>query len=198
MDDDTDENNEIDPIGYIKLKGENRELKNQIEILENELFVSNFELVKIIMNSELVYEILPYPESTEILFKEVEDANYVFFYKDETGFNLTVSSLEDRSTEHFDFYQLDPTEDFNWYGGYLTYNGFIADNKIKSVRVIQNETVYDAEIITINENMRVWYSIIDYEGKSMSEEPDKMKIEASNEEGEVIWHDSFNDDLGGF
>ncbi|WP_416150282.1 hypothetical protein ACM26V_04665 [Salipaludibacillus sp. HK11] len=192
-----DGGNEIDPIEYINLQGENRELKKQIEILEDEFFVSNFELAKIIMNSELINEVLPYPESSEILFKEVEDTYYEFFYRDETGYNLIVSSLEERSTEHFNFYQLDPTEDFNWFGGDSTYNGFIADSQIQSVRVIQNETVYDAEIITINENLRVWYSIIEFERKSLSEEPDKMKIEALNEEGEVIWQESFEGNLGG-
>ncbi|WP_088033248.1 hypothetical protein [Evansella clarkii] len=194
---DEEEYTEIEPLEYINLQSENRMLKEEIERLENELFDSNFRFVKRFMNSDLVYEIVPYPESTEILYKEVEEDRYVLFYTDETGFNLRVSSLEDRITEQFYFYGLNPTDNFNWFGGGSIYNGFIGDNQIQSVRVIQNETVYDAKIITINENMRVWYSIIDYERKSVSEQPDKIRIEALNEEGEVIWQESFDGNLGG-
>ncbi len=183
--------NEVDPIDFLNLQGENRKYKVEIERLNNELFDNSFELIKIILTSDSIYEIFPYRENTEILYKNVTDSEYTIFYKDETGYNLRIASKANRLSHFLNFYNLEPDEPINSWGGnsgnLVKYGGFITDTNIQSVQVKQNERKHKAEIIKINESTYVWYCVFESERKSIRDTPDKMKIQALDKEGNIIF-----------
>ncbi|TMW72781.1 hypothetical protein [Alteribacter natronophilus] len=183
---------EFDYIDYLNIEAENRALKEQLEWMEEELFITNFENMKLRIKGGVVQEDLPYPETAEILYQDVEEEKYVLLYKDERGFHLIVSLLENRIWEYFGFYGLNTAEDFNWSIGVSNPHGFISDPDITSVQVLEDEEVWESEIITVNKDLRVWYSLADTDMPTNSDEPENLRIEALDEAGNVISSDSFN------
>ena len=202
--DTSNEENETDSrnisIDYINLKEENKELKKETEHF-NEKFNSNmFGLMSIIVDSDSISEILPYPESTEILYKEIQEKEFTIIYKDKTGYNLNFSSIKSGYVSHWPLFQIEPTDDINWTGG-TSHNeyflgGFITDTEIKTVQVYENDEVHETNIIELTDNTSVWYTIFDYERKSTPEDADQIKIEALDKDGIILWEDSFVSDTG--
>ncbi|WP_067725576.1 hypothetical protein [Oceanobacillus damuensis] len=182
-------------IDYLNLEGENENLELQIEGLNN----SMFEISKFILQSDIANDFLT--ESTEIIYKEFEEDKFIVLYKSETGNRLLVSSREPNFGGHLDFPTLNPENGFNWEGGMgpdlSFFGGVITENKIKQVRVLQNDKVHEADIIKIAENLNIWYSIFDYEKKSISDDPDTLKIEAIDNDGVILWEEAFEEGLGG-
>lgn len=76
--------------------------------------------------------------------------------------------------------------DYNFFGGVIT------DNRVKGVNVLQNEKVHKSNIFEVDDNVRVWYSIFDYETKSTLDKPDKIKIEALDEEDVILSEETFD------
>ncbi len=192
--------NVVGTIEFLNLQGENRKLKAELESLNNQLFDNSFELIKIILTSDSIYDIFPYHENTEIIYKNVTDTEYTIFYKDETGYNLRIASKVNRLFHFMNFDSLEPGEPINSWGGNFgnlaKYYGFITDTNIQSVQVKQNELIHKAEIIKINESTNVWYCIFEAERKSIRETPDKMKIQALDKEGNIIFEESVVGNLG--
>ncbi len=177
-------------IAYLNMEGENRKLKEEITNLHER----NFDLEKLILNSDKLMETFAYPESTKIIYKEIKEKEYLLLYRDERGKHLAINSPGE--WRYINFNYLVEHEGLNWTGHNGFYAGFIKDNDINKIIVKENEKVYDAEIIKLNDGTQLWYSIYEHDVK-YSGEPDKMKIEALDIDGEVIWEESFNDNVGG-
>ncbi|MUK87913.1 hypothetical protein GMD78_05810 [Ornithinibacillus sp. L9] len=121
--------------------------------------------------------------------------------RDEVGTNLVVSSKEEGYIKSLSIGSLDPVEGINWYGGtdpdHYSLGGVIRNIDIKTVQVFVNEQMHETNMIKINDDMSVWYCIFEYKRKSILEEPDKMKIEAFDEKGTILWEEAFDSILGG-
>ncbi|UTR09985.1 hypothetical protein MM300_19210 [Evansella sp. LMS18] len=187
---------EFSTIEYINLEGKNRELKRELEVMENELFDMNFSFMKVIIEGGLLNE-MEYFEFDELLFTKVTDDEYIVFLQVETEYYLLWADKETRKLHNFYFSFLDHEESFNWTGGAETYSGFANDQDIETVQVIQNGEVYEGKFITVNDDMRIWFSVIDFEWKSINEEPDEMEVKALDKDGNILWHEEFDGPLGG-
>ncbi|WP_088035270.1 hypothetical protein [Evansella clarkii] len=187
---------EFSPIDYINLEGENRELKRELEVRENEFFDMNFALMEVIIDGGLVDQ-LEYFEFDELLFSKVTDEEYILFFQWSNEYYILLADKETKSYHSFSFSLLDTDEAFIWTGGNETYYGFANDPEIESVQVIQNGEVYEGKFIAVNDDMRIWFSVIDFEWKSINEEPDEMEVKALDKDGNILWHEEFDGPLGG-
>lgn len=83
-------------------------LKEEVKGLSRLLYESNILLVE----SNAIIEILPSPETTEIIHREQRGDNYIFIYKDIEGYSLIIFNKEvDGVQTQLDY--LD-SQIFNW------------------------------------------------------------------------------------
>ncbi|WP_067842719.1 hypothetical protein [Amphibacillus sediminis] len=191
----------VDPIEYINLKSENRLLKEELESLERSYFASWIELVKIIVDAGQASQLVSYyyGDTAELIYAEADETRYILYFQDDqdkSPYHYLVVGFENGIGEFFAFLD-SPGDDFTWYGGGEVYSGSIQNPDIQSVQVVQNEQVSQAEIISVDNDLRVWYSLIDFERKPLTAEPDDIRIEALNSQGEIIWQEAFKGNLGG-
>ncbi|MFD1608731.1 hypothetical protein [Oceanobacillus luteolus] len=179
-------------IDYLNLQGENEELQDHI----NWLYEENFETYKSIYESDFANEYIG--ESSEIIHKEIEEDKYILLVENETGFLISVWLKGQESPLFLEFSSLSPEEGFDWGGGQVLgpwqdhnfYGGIITENEIQQVNLVQNEKIHEAEIVKIDNNLSIWYSLFDYE---TSIEPDQIKIEALDNDGLIVWEEeAFN------
>ncbi|MFS0673749.1 hypothetical protein [Ornithinibacillus sp. 179-J 7C1 HS] len=173
---------------YLNIHYENENLKQEM-----------FEMKKNILESNLLSNFLPHPESTEILHKKLEENKISVFYKDEIGNHLMVSSKKPSFDGNIKLNSLNPKDGFNWeqvsYSSYILFGGSITNNQIEKVQVKQGYRVYEADILKINDNHSAWYSI--FVKESTSNEPETIKIEALDKNGIILWEESFEDNFDG-
>ncbi|WP_156292112.1 hypothetical protein [Oceanobacillus salinisoli] len=164
-------------IDHYNLEAENQILERQKGQLEDTVFELRFELRKNWIDTGEIIDYLPFPESTKILFKDYGEASYIMLYQDETWNNLV-----------------------KWHGDPEHYylGGVITDSHMKQVHVWLNEHVYEATIVPVNNDYFVWYSIFEYESKSTSANRDMIKMEAMDEDGNILWEEAFEADLASF
>ena len=72
--------------------------------------------------------------------------------------------------------------------------GVIVNDKIEQVIVKQKTLEKEAKIIETDEGMRVWFTIFDILEEQDSGEPDPLKVEALDGNGNILWKDSIYDD----
>lgn len=182
-------------IDYLNLEGENKNLEHEIEILNGSIF----ELTKSILQSDIANDF--FTESTEIIHREFEDDRIIVLYKNDTGNRLILLSKKSNYVENLELHTLYPEEGFSWEGGmgpdFYFFGGVITDNQIKQVRVLQNDIIHEANIITVNDHLNIWYSIFDYEKKSITDKPEMLKIETLDNDGVILWEEAFAGPLGG-
>lgn len=179
---DTDESEQI--IMHMR---DGIELLNQdIKKLEQSLF----DAERYIYNTELASDYLPFPDS-EILYKEVQETQYLILFthkhgnellfgSKELGFNalLTLSNSDDGISV-----ANTGVHDYHYFGGIIT------DNEIKEVEIIQNANIHHrANIFKVNEETYAWYSII--EDGRLKDKDDQFKIKALDQNDRVLWHHS--------
>ncbi|WP_156289493.1 hypothetical protein [Oceanobacillus salinisoli] len=184
-------NNETNLDNY-ELESENEKLKMEIEHLKESLF----HVEKFIYESELANDYLPF-SGTEILYKKIEDTKYVILYGSEVDNQiknyLLVASVNPNFEVTLTIPSLDPANGINMdYKGYNEYNyfgGIITDKEIKNVQVLQNAKVHKANIFKVEDDIYGWYSIFE------NDRPEKLRIEALDENGSILWQESM--DIGG-
>ena len=140
-------------------------------------------------------EAVPYPDSTEILYKEEADGMMLYFYKDETGFRHSVISSNGNIMLNSDAVELDPKDGMNFTIHdapelhIIILAGVISNEKIQTISLKQNGIENYGMIIEPKKGSRIWYVIFERTDLNfhMSKEP--FKIEGLSDEGNVLWED---------
>ncbi|MFD1607517.1 hypothetical protein [Oceanobacillus luteolus] len=168
-------------------------MEDGIELLNQEikeLEQSLFDAERYIYNTELANDYLPFPDS-EILYKEVQDTQYLILFthkqdnellfgSKELGFNAILSlpppddGISVANTG---------VQDYHYFGGLIT------NNEIKEVEIIQNVKFHHkADIFQVDEDTYGWYIIV--EDGRLENKDDQFKIKALNQNHEVVWDHS--------
>lgn len=184
-------------LDYLNLEGENQNLHEEIELLEDEIF----ELRKLLVSSDSFIDYLPSPETTKILYKETDESSFATLYTDETGIYLLLASNEPKYNGNIHISTLNPAEGVNWSIGsdpnHYMFGGVITNKEIHNLQVWLNDNIHKSKIIKINEEVNIWYSVFEYDKKSNSKESDKIKLEALDNNGIILWEESLEFNLEG-
>lgn len=186
---------DVDLIDYLNLEAENRLLKEEIDSLKTNLFEYRKAFIDPDSNDISQY----YENVDTLVYKEVTDNEIILLVRNETvdgdGYRLTISS---KDIDLFnDLSDLKNNEIINYTGTDGFYSGLIKENEFNAITVSVNDKFYEAEIVNFADDISFWYTVYEHKRKSMSEEPDKIRIEAMNGYGEVLWEESFDGNLGG-
>lgn len=181
-------------IDYLNLQGETEELQKKIQWL----LESKFETYKRIFETDYANQYIG--DSSEIIHKVIEEDKFMLFVENDTTFQLSVWVKEQEYPFSVELNTLNPKNGFAWQGGPQMnlnfYGGVITDNHIHQVQILYNDEVHDANIIEINDNLHIWYSIFDYQRKSINE-PNQMNILALDNKQNIVWEEEFRAPSGG-
>lgn len=150
-------------------------------------------------NTEGFIESVPYPKSTEILYEENVENGKIILYKDDTGFRIAFNSHKKGYWIHSSNAELKPKDEFVWTMDndpsipLAMFAGVIVNEKIEQVIVKQKTLEKEAKIIETDEGMRVWFTIFDILEEQDSGEPDPLKVEALDGNGNILWKDGIYD-----
>ncbi|WP_332646848.1 hypothetical protein [Lysinibacillus sp. 54212] len=140
-------------------------------------------------------ETVPHPESTEILYEHKTDDYEVIFYTDESGFRIGYKPTDHEVWTHTGNGEENPEDGFEWvmdhnhYIPVALFGGIITDEKITSVKVMQQTLEQQGTVFQLND-MKVWYAVFD---TLESGTPDPLKIEAYNDGQQVVWRHGIYD-----
>lgn len=136
-------------------------------------------------------KLVPFPQSTNILYIEEHKGGKMILYIDKSGFRGAFYE------EELDYFQdttnaeLTPQDGFDWTMDNNThmaiFAGVITDEKIKTVIVKQRTIEQQAKIIDIPEGERYWFTTFEGLEETQKGEPDPLKIEAYDMDGELYW-----------
>mgnify|MGYP005831405055 CR=1 FL=1 len=147
---------------------------------------------------EQIKKLLPFPQSTTILHMEEHKGGKMILYRDESGFRAAFYKEDDEYFQGTSNAELDPHDGFNWTMDnnphMAIFTGVITDEKIKTVIVKQRTIEQQAKIIDVPEGERYWFTTFDDLEESQNGEPDPLKIEAYNMEGELYWKSGVYED----
>lgn len=183
-------------IDHLNLQGEKSILEDEIARLNEDIF----DLNKFILESDLADDFIS--TSAEMIHKEFEDDKLVIFYETEEGYLFGMSSRTGNRSGSLLFNTLTTEGGIDWHGGpygmdYNFYGGLITDNQIQQVKISNNDEVHIADIVEVKDDLRIWYSMFDYESKSLQSEAEKIKVQALDSNNEVIWEEAFDGPRGG-
>ncbi|WP_298472303.1 hypothetical protein [uncultured Psychrobacillus sp.] len=146
-----------------------------------------------INSTEDFIESVPHPKSTEILDKLQKEDYEVVFYEDETGFRIGYKKSVDEYWTHTGNGEIDPGDGMDW----VMFNnpkvpltlvgGIITNDQITTVLVKQKTIEKGATIVEISEGLRCWFVTFDALEEADAGEPDPLKIEAFDSNGNVLW-----------
>ncbi|WP_274310269.1 hypothetical protein [Solibacillus daqui] len=140
-------------------------------------------------------ENVPYPKSTEIIYEENFENGEIILYKDETGFRIAFRSDKTGDWTHSSNAELKPKDEFDWTMNndptipIAMFAGVITTEEIIKVIVKQRTLENEAKIIETEEGLRFWFTSFDTLEESHSGEPDPLKIEAFDSNGNLLWKD---------
>jgi hypothetical protein len=138
---------------------------------------------------------VPYPESTEIIYKEYIDKGSIVIYKDESGFRHAFISKKFKSWSSSGNAELNPEDGFTWTMNnnpvirIVTFAGLVTDDKISEVVVRQKTLENKVKVIEADNGMKIWFTYFDKLEESDSGEGAPLKIEALSSDGEILWKD---------
>lgn len=153
-----------------------------------------------INSTEDFLESVPHPKSTEILDKLQKEDYEVVFYEDETGFRIGYKKSDDEYWTHTGNGEIDPDDGMDWVMinnpqvPLTLFGGVITNEQITSVLVKQKTIEKEAAIVENAEGMRCWFVTFDTLEEADAGEPDPLKIEAFDSNGNVLWKDGIYKD----
>ncbi|QED46971.1 hypothetical protein [Cytobacillus dafuensis] len=145
--------------------------------------------------TELSLENFPHPKSTEILDRQRKDDYEIVFYTDETGYRIGYKKLDGEYWTHTGNGEINPTDGFDWVMNndptipITLFGGIITDEKITTVFVKQKTMEKEAEIIATDEGLRFWFTTFGSLEEPDLGDPDQLKIEAFDDNGNILWKD---------
>lgn len=145
-------------------------------------------------------EKVPYPKSTEIIYEENVKDGEIILYKDQTGFRIAFRSDKTGDWIQSSNAELKPKDGFDWTMNndptipIVMFAGVITTEKIKQVIVKQRTVENEAKIIENEEGLRFWFTTFDTLEESYSGEPDPLKIEAFDSNGNLFWKEGVYED----
>ncbi|RHW38196.1 hypothetical protein D1B33_04725 [Lysinibacillus yapensis] len=140
-------------------------------------------------------ESVPHPESTKILYEQQKDDYKVVLYQDETGFRVGYKRLDSKYWTHTGNGEINPDDGFNWVMNnnpsipITLFGGIITNEQITTVLVKQKTMEKEATIIETDEGLRCWFVTFDSIEEPDYGEPDPLKVEAFDSNGNVLWKD---------
>ncbi|ADU28889.1 hypothetical protein [Evansella cellulosilytica] len=190
----------IDYIDVINLREENEQLKKEIENLDEEYESSYFDLMRIIVDSDLVYELFPGQEATTIIYREVSEDQYTLFYKDKHGYTLNVNTRNAEPQVYFHFIEQAEYNEMSWSGvasgDSYTIGGFITDERISKVQLLQNNNfTRESTVVELDYHFDVWYIVND--GEVPTEDFSTFMIQGLDENNRVLWEEAFEGAIWG-
>ena len=145
-------------------------------------------------------ESVPHPESTKILYEQQKDENKVVLYEDETGFRVGYKNLDGKYWTHTGNGEINPGDGFDWVMNnnpkipITLFGGIITNEQITTVLVKQKTMEKEATIIETDEGLRGWFVTFDSLEDADPGEPDPLKIEAFDSNGNILWKDGIYED----
>lgn len=145
-------------------------------------------------------ENVPYPKSTEILYKEELENGTIILYKDESGFRHAFISKKFKVVNNSGNSELNPKDGFDWTMNndpnipIVTFAGVITNDQITGVRVKQKTLEKRAKVIEIDKGLDIWFTYFDILEEPDLRKPDPLKIEALSNNSEVLWKDGVYED----
>lgn len=140
-------------------------------------------------------EKVPYPKSTEILYKEQIENGTIVLYKDESGFRHAFISDKFKNVSNSGNAELNSEDGFAWtmmnYPNIpiVTFAGIITNDKITDVLVKQKTLEKKAKVIEVEKGLSVWFTYFSILEKSDAGKPDPLRIEALSDNKEILWKD---------
>lgn len=146
-------------------------------------------------STEDFLESVPYPKSTKILDKQQKDDYEVVFYKDESGFRIAYKKLVDEYWTNTGNGEINPDDGLDWVMinnpkvPVTLFGGIITNEQITTVLVKQKTIEKEATIVMTDEGLRCWFVTFDSLEDADPGEPDPLKVEAFDNDGNVLWKD---------
>lgn len=140
-------------------------------------------------------ESVPHPDSTEILYEHKTASYEVVFYTDESGFRIGYKEQNHEQWTHAGIAETNPADGFAWVMEHdptipiALFGGMITDENISSVRVKQQTLEQQGTIFQLHDK-KVWYARFE---SLESGTPDALKIEAYNDQQELVWRQGIYD-----
>ncbi len=69
--------------------------------------------------------------------------------------------------------------------------GIATNDQFEDVFVLQDDMKHGANVIQIEDDLFVWYSILDFEEDGSTDRLAGLKVEAHDVNGKVLWEKSF-------
>lgn len=151
-------------------------------------------------NIEEIMESFPHPESTKIIYQEQIDDHQIVIYQDETGFRVGYKKQDDKTWTHTSNGDINPEDGFDWVMNnnptvpITLFGGTITNEDITTVLIKQKTMEKEATIIETDDGLRYWFVTFNTLEDSDPGEPDPLKIEAFDKNGNVLWKDGVYED----
>jgi hypothetical protein len=141
-------------------------------------------------------ESVPHPDSTRILYEEYNAKEKFVIFEDKTGIRYGYFSMTSDYWLHTGNIDPNPKSGGAW-GMHNAPNipvvifcGVITDSSVQQVIVKQKTLEKNAKIIKLNGDTRkVWFVNFNILEKPGNGEPDPLKIEAYDKDGNIVWKD---------
>ena len=110
---------------------------------------------------------VPYPDSTEILYKQEIDEGILYFYKDETGFRHSLVSYDGNVYVNSDALELNPKMGADWsinedpHLNIMILAGVISNEKIQTISIKQNRFEHLGVIVEPKKGPKVWFAMFE-------------------------------------
>ena len=128
---------------YVNYYWENENLKQEMFEMKRNIFESSLQSS----------DFLPHPESTRIIYEQLEENLVTIFYEDHLGYHLQVSDPNFNGS--LTIHSMNTNDGINYeydnYTGHVLFGGVITNNQIEKVKLAQGQ-VFDASILEINDN----------------------------------------------
>mgnify|MGYP001159196200 CR=1 FL=1 len=177
-------------LDYINLKAEKEELQNQMESIHADYFDRYIYAFG--------YQDESLGESSEPLHEEFGEDKYVSLIEDDFGFQLFVWVRGQEYPFYIDFSTLNQENEFD-VGPFVSgedvavLGGIATNDQFEDVFVLQDDMKHGADVIQIEDDLFVWYSILDFEEDGSTDRLAGVRVEVHDSNGKVLWEKALND-----
>ncbi|MCA1029712.1 hypothetical protein LCL95_01545 [Bacillus timonensis] len=146
------------------------------------------------------YQNVPQQESTFILHELKLKNGILLLYQDKTGYRQAFYSKGKQVWSLTANAELKPSDGISWLMNndptipLAMFGGVLTDDQIQKVVVKQKTLVQEASILDSGKGYRVWYALFDRLENPSPGEPDPLKIEAFDLEGDILWKNGVYED----
>ncbi|MBU9714915.1 hypothetical protein [Evansella tamaricis] len=188
-------------LKYLNLEGEKRSLEQELEWVTGNIKELEFFIVRQGLLEDLYQEMYSY--EIDVLYQGNKEDGYVLLYQGpyEDVWLSVAKDREERASlslrEGEREIESITVETGRTESGFL-FGGYILDESIVAVQVNRDGLLHDGEIVQMEDNQRLWYSLFAHgwnesdDGQDEDAENNIITIQALNQNGDVVWEMSLN------